>query len=164
MNRPTKTARQLLGAKRSKGTGVMSVAPGDSILSALKVMQEKDIGAVVVLDGGRFAGILTERDCARKVELQGKTARDTLVRQIMTEHPLFYASPGDSVEECRALMGRHRVRHLPVCDDGTVSDEGRVIGVLSIRDVLEEIIAEEKHVICDLETGRLVMTTDTGAY
>jgi CBS domain-containing protein len=158
MDRPTKTARQLLETKRSAVTGVISVAPGDTVLSALKLMHEKDTGAVVVLEGGKLAGIVTERDYARKVELQGKSAKDTLVRQIMTESPMFYATPGDSVEKCRALMGQHRVRHLPVCDSG------RVIGVLSIRDVLEEIIAEEEHVIRDLETDRLVMTTDTGSY
>ena len=158
MDRPSKTARQLLEAKRSDVTGVMGVTPGDTVLSALKLMQEKDIGAVVVLEGDKLQGILTERDYAREVELKGKTARDTLVRQIMTERPVLYATPGDPVEKCRALMGQHRVRHLAVCDNG------RVIGVLSIRDVLEEIIAEEEHTIRDLETDRLVMTTDTGAY
>ena len=121
-------------------------------------MQEKDIGAVVVIEGGKLQGILTERDYAREVELQGKTAKDVLVHQIMTERPVFYATPGDSVEKCRALIGQHRVRHLPVCDNG------RVIGVLSIRDVLEEIIKEEEHLIRDLENDRLVMTTETGAY
>jgi CBS domain-containing protein len=158
MDRPSKTARQLLEAKRSDVTGVMGVTPGDTVLSALKLMQEKDIGAVVVLEGDKLQGILTERDYAREVELKGKTAQDTLVRQIMTERPVLYATPGDPVEKCRALMGQHRVRHLAVCDNG------RVIGVLSIRDVLEEIIAEEEHTIRDLETDRLVMTTDTGAY
>ncbi len=158
MDRPTKTARQLLETKSSEVADVISVAPGDSVLSALKLMQEKDIGAVLVLEGGRLQGILTERDYAREVELKGKTARDTLVRQIMTERPVFYAAPGDSVEKCRALMGQHRVRHLAICDNG------RVIGVLSIRDVLEDIIKEEERVIRDLETDRLVMTTDTGAY
>jgi CBS domain-containing protein len=158
MDRPTKTARQLLESKRSEVTGVISVAPGDTVLSALKLMQEKDIGAVVVLEGGKLQGILTERDYAREVELQGKTAKDVLVHQIMTERPVFYATPGDSVEKCRALIGQHRVRHLPVCDNG------RVIGVLSIRDVLEEIIEEEEHLIRDLENDRLVMTTETGAY
>ena len=158
MDRPTKTARQLLETKRSDVTGVMSVAPGDTVLSALQLMQEKDIGAVVVLEGDTLAGIMTERDYARKGELQGKAAKDVPVRQIMTGGPLICAAPGDSVERCRALMSQHRVRHLAVCDDG------RVIGVLSIRDVLEEIIAEEEHVIRDLETDRLVMTTDTGAY
>jgi CBS domain-containing protein len=158
MDRPTKTARQLLETKRSDVTGVLSVAPDDTVLSALQLMQEKDIGAVVVLEGGTLAGIMTERDYARKGELQGKAAKDVPVRQIMTARPLICAAPGDSVEQCRALMSQHRVRHLAVCDDG------RVIGVLSIRDVLEEIIAEEEHVIRDLETDRLVMTTDTGAY
>jgi len=158
MDRPSKTARQLLEAKRSDVTGVMGVTPGDTVLSALKLMQEKDIGAVVVLEGDKLQGILTERDYAREVELKGKTAQDTLVRQIMTERPVLYATPGDPVEQCRALMGQHRVRHLAVCDNG------RVIGVLSIRDVLEEIIAEEEHIIRDFETDRLVMTTDTGAY
>jgi len=158
MDRPTKTARQLLETKSSEVAGVISVAPGDSVLSALKLMQEKDIGAVVVIEGGKLQGILTERDYAREVELKGKTAKDALVHQIMTERPVFYAMPGDSIEKCRALMGQHRVRHLPVCDNG------RVIGVLSIRDVLEDILKEEEHVIRDLETDRLVMTTDTGAY
>jgi len=158
MDRPTKTARQLLETKRSAVTGVISVAPGDTVLSALKLMQEKDIGAVVVIEGGKLQGILTERDYAREVELQGKTAKDVLVHQIMTERPVFYATPGDSVETCGALIGQHRVRHLPVCDNG------RVIGVLSIRDVLEEIIKEEEHLIRDLENDRLVMTTETGAY
>ena len=158
MDRPTKTARKLLETKRSDVTGVISVAPGDTVLSALQLMQEKDIGAVVVLEGETLAGIVTERDYARKGELQGKAAKDVLVRQIMTARPLICATPGDSVEQCRALMGQHRVRHLAVCDNG------RVIGVLSIRDVLEQIIAEEEHVIRDLETDRLVMTTDTGAY
>jgi len=158
MDRPTKTARQLLETKRSDVTGVMSVAPEDTVLSALQLMREKDIGAVVVLEGDTLAGILTERDYARKGELQGKAAKDVSVRQIMTVRPLICAAPGDSVEQCRALMSQHRVRHLPVCDDG------RAIGVLSIRDVLEEIIAEEEHLIRDLETDRLVMTTDTGAY
>ena len=76
----------------------------------------------------------------------------------MTARPLICAAPSDPVEQCRALMGKHRVRHLAICDNG------RVIGVLSIRDVLEEIIVEEEHAIRDLETDRLVMTTDTGAY
>ena len=158
MDRPIKTARQLLEAKRSDITGVISVAPGDTVLSALQLMKENDIGAVVVLEGETLAGIMTERDYARKGELQGKAAKDVPIRQIMTVRALICAAPADSVEQCRALMGKHRVRHLPVCDNG------RVIGVLSIRDVLEEIIAEEEHVIRDLETDRLVMTTDTGAY
>src|SRR5690242_4423414 len=82
----------------SHGRRPTSVAPGDTVLSALKLMQEKDIGAVVVLEGGKLQGILTERDYAREVELKSKTAKDTLVHQIMTRRPVFYATPGDSVE------------------------------------------------------------------
>jgi len=106
MDQPSKTARQLLEAKRSDVTGVISIAPGDTVLSALKLMQEKDIGAVVVLEDGKLKGIFTERDYAREVELQGKMAKDVLVHQIMTGRPIFYATPGDSIEQCRALMGQ----------------------------------------------------------
>ena len=158
MERPSKTARELLQGKRSDVAGVISVSPGDTVLDAIKVMREKDIGAVVVLDGGQLKGMLSERDYAREVELEGKTARDSRVHEIMTDRAVVCARPGDTVEKCRALMIQHHVRHLPVMEDG------RVIGVLSIRDVLDEIIAEEEHVIHELETERLVMTTDTGSY
>ena len=158
MHRHTITARQLLQAKRADVTGVISVASGDTVLHALKVMREKNIGAVVVLDGAELRGIVTERDYARKVEIEGRTAQGTLVHEIMTKGPMFYARPSDEIEKCQALMAQNSVRHLPVVEDG------RVIGVLSIRDVLEQIIAEEKHVIRDLEAERLEMTTDTGAY
>lgn len=158
MSRPTKTASQLLAAKRAAVAGVISVAPGDTVLSALELMREKNIGAVVVLDGGQLRGILTERDYARKVELEGRTAPDCLVHQIMTARAVVYAAPADSVERCRSLMMQHRVRHLPVYENGEVK------GVLSVRDVLEEIIAEDRQAIRELETDRLFMTTDTGAY
>lgn len=158
MERLTKTARELLESKPSEVSGVISVAPSDTVLVALKLMREKDIGAVIVLDKGKLAGVLTERDYARDVELEGRTAKDCLVHQIMTGREIVCAKPADSVERCQALMKQHRVRHLPVCE------EGGVIGVLSIRDILEEIIAEEEHVIRELETDRLVMTTNTGAY
>ena len=158
MERQTKTVRQLLASKHSEVSGVISVTPSDTVLFALKLMREKDIGAVIVLDGRQLKGILSERDYAREVELEGRTAKDCLVQQIMTERTIFYARAGDSMVHCQALMKKHRVRHLPVYEDG------EVIGVLSIRDVLEEIIAEEEHVIRELEADRLVMTTDTGAY
>ena len=158
MDRLTKTARELLQIKRAEVQGVISVASGDTVLHALRLMREKNIGAVVVLDGVELRGILTERDYARRVELDGRTAQGTLVHQIMTKGPMFYARPGEEIGKCQALMIQNSVRHLPVVD------EGRVIGVLSIRDVLEQIIAEEEHVIRDLETERLGMTTDTGSY
>lgn len=158
MEKAGKTARQLLDSKRSGMVGVVSVGPDDTVLNALEVMRANDIGAVVVIEGGKLKGMLSERDYARKVELEGKRAQDCLVHEVMTSRSLVYAKPGDSVEQCRALMIQHHVRHLPV------TENGRVIGVLSIRDVLDQIIAEEEHVIRELETDRLMMTTDTGAY
>ncbi len=157
MEKPTKTARQLLEGKRLGPTRVISVAPDSPVLTALQVMAEEDIGAVVICRSGKLVGIMSERDYARKVELHGKAARDTLVREIMTED-VTYITPADSVDKCRALMSKHRIRHLPVCDSG------QVIGVLSSRDVLEEIISEEEHLIHDLETERLVLTTNPGVY
>lgn len=157
MEKLSKTARQLLEGKRVGLTRVVTVAPDSSVLAALQIMAEEDVGAVVVCQNGRLVGIMSERDCARKIELHGKTARGTLVREIMTED-VIYVTPADSVDKCRMLMSKHRIRHLPVCDSG------EVIGVLSSRDVLEEIISEEEHLIHDLETERLVMTTNPGVY
>lgn len=154
----TKTALDLLKAKRAEVSEAISVARGDTVLRALGLMRDKDIGAVVVLERGELAGILTERDYARDVELEGKSAAATLVHEIMTDRKIVFAKPGDSIERCHALMKAHRIRHLPIC-------EGRkVIGVLSIRDILEGLIAEDEHVIRELETDRLMMTTDTGSY
>ncbi len=153
-----KTALDLLKAKRAEVSEVVSAAPDDTVLSALRSMRDKNIGAVVVLEHGELAGILTERDYARDVELEGKAAGTCLVREIMTDRKIVFAKPGDPIERCHALMKAHRIRHLPIC-------EGRkVIGVLSIRDILEGVIAEEEHVIRELETDRLMMTTDTGSY
>ena len=94
MDWPSRTAKQLMDQKRPGVAGVIAVAPGDTVLSALKLMREKDIGAVVVLDGDKLKGILTERDYARNVELEGRTAKDCLVHQIMTDRLLVYATPG----------------------------------------------------------------------
>jgi CBS domain-containing protein len=157
MEKATKTARQLLETKRLGPAGIVAIAPDDTVLQALTVMADKNTGAVAVLAGGKLVGIMTERDYARKVELAGKTARDTLVREIMTGN-VFYVTSNDKVDKCRTIMNQHRIRHLPVCDNG------RLIGMMSSRDILEEIIAEEEHLIQDLQTERLMMTTDTGTY
>ena len=153
-----KTALDLLRSKRPEVSRVISVAPGDTVLSALGVMRDKNIGAVVVLDQGELKGILTERDYARDVELEGRTAGTCLVHEIMTGHRIVFAKPGDSIERFHALMKAYRIRHLPICEDRSV------VGVLSVRDILEEIIAEEAHVIRALQVDRLMMTTDTGSY
>ncbi|GAU86019.1 CBS domain-containing protein [Bosea sp. BIWAKO-01] len=153
-----KTALDLLRAKRPEVSEVISVGPDDTVLSALGLMRDKNIGAVIVLEHGELKGILTERDYARDVELEGKTASACLVREIMTERRIVFAKPADSLERCHALMKAHRIRHLPICEDR------KVIGVLSARDILEAIITGEEHLIRELETDRLMMTTDTGFY
>ncbi|MFO1319643.1 MAG: CBS domain-containing protein [Burkholderiales bacterium] len=136
-----KTVAQVLEEKSSR---VVSVAPQSSVYDALKLMAERDIGAVVVLDGERLAGILSERDYARKVILLGKSSRDTAVGEIMT-HRVVCVRPSTTIDECMALMTDKRIRHLPVLADK------HVIGLISIGDVVKETIAEQKHIIEQLE-------------
>jgi len=137
-----KTLRQLLQAK---GTEVFSIAPGARVFEALKLMADRNIGALVVLEGGRLAGIITERDYARKVILHGKSSHDIPVREIMTEK-VVTVHPGQTIEECMALMTEERVRHLPVVDGE------RLIGLLSIGDLVKEVIAEQEQTIRQLES------------
>ncbi len=147
-----KTARQFLAEKPH---GVIAVSPDDTVFQALKVMAEKDIGAVLVMRGDTMVGILSERDYARKVEVRGKTAASTPVRAIMTEKVVF-VTPTNTVRQCMALMKQKRIRHLPVVDGP------KVVGVLSARDVLEEVIAEEEEVLKDLQHERVFYAGDTG--
>lgn len=130
-----------------KNTGVIGVMPDDTVLKALELMAAHDIGAVLVLDGDRLVGILSERDVARKGELQGRSAAATRVRDIMTTE-VVTVPPAATVEDCHLLMHQRRIRHLPV------AAEGKVVGMLSSRDVLEEVIADEEKDIRDLETER----------
>jgi len=149
MEKVIRTAKQMLEAK--KRAGVISVSPEDTVLLALKTLAEHDIGAVLVMEQGRLAGILSERDCARKLELQGRSASSTLVRDVMTGNVLT-VRPDQSAEQCRKIMGEARIRHLPVVEDG------RAVGVLSSKDILDEVIAEDEKLIRDLETERLLTT------
>jgi CBS domain-containing protein len=153
MDKPSKTVAELIGNQPD----VFRVAPEASVLSALEKLAEKEVGALIVCDGQKLVGIVTERDYARKVELLGRTARDTKVQDIMTVD-VVSVSPAHTVDQCMALMKRNQVRHLPVVQDD------RIIAMLSSRDVVEEMIAEEEHLIHDLEAERLRMTTDTGTY
>jgi CBS domain-containing protein len=149
----TATARQILDAKKTtQGAGIHAVAPDDTVLHALRLMVERNIRAVLVLDGDRLAGILTEHDYAREVELKGRTARETRVREIMTAD-LVTVGPDDSIEQCNLLLHRHRIHHLPVVENG------RVLGMLSAHDVLEELVVEEEEQIHGLETERLMIQT-----
>ena len=154
MKRTWKTVGELLGPRR--GT-VLSIPADATVHAALERMAEHDVGVLVVLEGGKPAGIFSERDLARKVELRGRTARDTAVREVMTPEVL-YVTPGHTLDRCMVLMKKDRVRHLAVAEDG------KVVGVVSARDILvDAVAADEKH-IRSLETDRLVMTTNTGAY
>jgi len=136
-----KTVRQLLD---DKGGHVVSVSPDTTVFQALEVMADKGIGAVLVLEDGKVVGVLSERDYARKVILLGKSSHDTLVREIMTGR-VVYARPDHTVPECMALMTDKRIRHLPVLD------QGRLIGVLSIGDLVKETISEQEFIIRQLE-------------
>ena len=137
-----KTVRDIL---KQKGLGLCSVRPDSTVYDALKLMAEKNIGAVLVLDGERPVGILSERDYARQVILKGKTSKDTPVREIMTSKVVF-VRPEQSIEECMALMTDKRIRHLPVLE------EGKLIGVVSIGDIVKAVISEKEFLIAQLES------------
>jgi CBS domain-containing protein len=136
-----KNVRQMLQAKSPE---VHCVAPGDSVFDALSLMASKDVGALIVLEGERLAGIISERDYARRVILHGKASRDTKVSEIMTDRVTCIA-PSATVEECMELMTDKRIRHLPVVENN------RVVGVISIGDVVKEVISGQKFVIQQLE-------------
>lgn len=137
-----KTVQQLL---ESKCYNLISVAPSSTVLDALKVMAEKEIGAVIVIEDGHLVGIFSERDYARKVVLQGKASKDTPVREIMTEK-VVCVRPEQTIEDCMGLMTDKRIRHLPVLD------HKKVIGVISIGDVVKEMLSEKEFVIKQLES------------
>lgn len=130
---------------RDKGSEVWTTKPDARVFDALKLMAEKDIGAVLVLEGEALVGILSERDCARKVTLPGKSAQDTWVSEIMTRHVLCVRA-AQNVQECVALMTEKHIRHLPV-----LGDDDHVIGVISIGDLGRAIIAEQEFTIAHLE-------------
>jgi CBS domain-containing protein len=137
-----KTVGQLVEAK---GARTFSIGPDARVFDALKLMAEKEIGALMVVDGGKLAGIISERDYARKVILLGKSSHDIPVRDIMTGK-VITIRPGQSVEEGMALMTSKRVRHLPVMEGE------RLIGVVSIGDLVKEVIADQEETIKQLES------------
>ena len=137
-----KSVAQVLKSK--PGQSVESVAPSTSVFDAVKRMAEKNIGALLVLEDQKIAGIVTERDYARKIVLMGRSSKETPVRDIMT-FPVMYVRPDQTNEECMALMTDNRVRHLPVVD------QGKLIGLISIGDLVKDIISEQKFIIEQLE-------------
>ena len=133
--------RQILSQKSGD---VWSADPEDLVFDAIKQMDEKKVGALVVIKDGKLSGIISERDYARKVILKERSSKDTKVSEIMTEK-VYYTTPAKSIEECMATMTEQQIRHLPVVEDG------KVIGMISIGDVVKEIIAEQKDKIESLE-------------
>jgi CBS domain-containing protein len=127
-----------------KGDQVWTVTPSTTVFDALKLMADQNIGAVMVMEGTRIAGIMTERDYARKVILHNKTSKETLVSEIMTP-AVLYVYPEQRIEECMMVMDSKRVRHLPVIKDGSL------IGMVSMRDVVKQIIDERDFLIDQLE-------------
>ena len=137
-----KTVAELLKMKPARG--VISVRPEQSVLEAIKVLAEEDIGAAVVMTGQHLAGIFSERDYTRKVILKGRSSDSTRVEEIMTPN-VVCVSPRTKTRECMALMTEKNIRHLPVLD------EGRVVGMVSIRDIVSDIIADQDFTIEQLE-------------
>lgn len=135
------TVKQLL---QEKGYSVWAVSPQAKVLAALKLMANKNVGALVVTQKDKLVGIITERDYARKVVLKGRTSLETPVKDIMTTG-VYYVSPETSTQECMALMTKNRIRHLPVID------KERLIGIISIGDIVRSVIAQQKIAIDHLE-------------
>lgn len=136
-----KTVAQMLELKPS---GVISIGPDVPVLDALKLLADKDVGAVLVMDGPRLVGILSERDYARKVALKGKSSADTPVSEIMSREVVCVTRTRTN-DECMALMTEKRTRYLPVIDNN------RVVGVLSIGDLVKDAISEQQFIIDQLE-------------
>lgn len=138
-----KTVRQLL---ESKGNSILSITRDATVYDALVIMAEKHVGALLVMEEGKLIGIFSERDYAREIALKGKTSRDTRISEAMTPQScLITITPNDTVESCMNLVTDKRIRHLPVLD------AGRVVGVLSIGDLVKETIAHQRFLIDQLE-------------
>ena len=136
-----KTVREIIEAK---GSDIWTIPPDMTVFNALKTMADKNVGALLVLDGESITGILSERDYARKVILQGKSSKELQVSEIMSSK-VYFVSPGDKVDDCMALFTNKRVRHLPVLDNE------RLVGIISIGDVVKAVIAEHEFTIRHLE-------------
>lgn len=137
-----KTLKQLIEGKNKK---LAAVAPEQTVLRAIEIMAEVDVGALLVLDGKRLCGIFSERDYTRKVILQGKASRQTPVSEVMTGK-VIYVTQDRTIEECMAIMTEKHVRHLPILDE-----KQNVIGIISIGDVVKEMVSQQKFIISQLE-------------
>lgn len=136
-----RTVRQLL---EGKSADVFSISPDAAVIDAIRMMAERRVGALLVMEGARLAGIISERDYARKVVLQGRSSKDTAVRDIMTAQ-VVTVSPSDSTDRCMELVTNSRIRHLPVLDGD------QVVGVLSIGDLVKAVIEMQRQDIDQLQ-------------
>jgi CBS domain-containing protein len=163
MKSPFKTPEQMLAYKTlkqvlaGKPPGAYAVGPNDSVFSALQLMAAKGTGFVVVQDNDRLVGVFSERDYARKVILQGLASRETPVRIVMTQK-VVSVTLEETIPQCMVLMNENRFRHLPVIHDG------KIIGVLSVGDILKEILAHHETLLRDFERERMTMLNPGSSY
>jgi CBS domain-containing protein len=136
------TVKILMDSKKDRV--MYSVTPTDTVYRALEVMAQANIGAVLVCDGEQMVGIITERDYARKIILMGRTSLDTQIQEIMTKE-VVTVHPEATLEECMAMMTKYRIRHLPVME------RGRLVGMISMRDVVDAMMANKDNLIENLE-------------
>jgi len=129
---------------KDKGKDIWSIGPQESAFKALETMAQRNVGALLVIDKGKLVGIFSERDYARKVILKGKSSKDTTVGELMTPD-VFYANPENTLQEIMALMTAKHIRHMPVFKDD------RLIGMVTLGDVVKQIISEQKFTIKELE-------------
>ncbi len=132
-----------------KGKDIWTVSPEDTVYDALRLMARVDVGALLVMENDNLVGIISERDYARKVILLGKTSRETLVKEIMTRK-VISIHPMQTCEECMDIMTKNHIRHLPVINGG------KLVGVVSIGDVVKNIIYKQREKIKDLNVGKLI--------
>ena len=137
----TTTVRQIL---EDKGYNIHSVSPDDMVIDAIRLMAEAKAGALLVMEDGKVAGIISERDYTRKVILNNRSSQNTKVRDIMTSN-VISVRPEQNIEECMVVMSKYQVRHLPVVEDN------KAIGMLSVMDVVKSIISEKEFIIEQLE-------------
>ncbi|WP_443690919.1 CBS domain-containing protein [Pseudomonas sp.] len=139
-----KTVAQLLKLKAKQNQQVHTIAPDQKVLEALKVMADKNVGALPVMENGQVVGVISERDYARKVVLQGRSSEGTSVSEIMST-PVLTVDSHQSIDTCMGIMTDRHLRHLPVVEDG------KLLGLLSIGDLVKEAIAEQADLIQQLE-------------
>lgn len=144
-----RTLRQLLVAKPA---GLWTITPNDNIIAALRIMADKDIGFLVVMDKGALVGVVSERDCVRRAVLPGKPVAATPIAEIMTRE-VVSVEANQTFADCLRLMHQHGIRHL------TVLDAGKLIAVVSIRDLLREAVTHNAKIISELELERMTMFT-----